>query len=272
MAKTLSIAKEGVEKFTWPVSADKIGNAKISLYAIGQNDSDALERQLNINPLGIKVTNVMQGVLNETNPSVNLKRDFDKNATDLKSSLNLAGSTFAQLNGSYSSLIDYPYGCTEQTMSRLVPSIVAFDMHKNFGIDLDQTQIQRFQKVKSKSLSRLKDLQHYDGGWGWWSNDSSDPYLTAYVLEGLKLLQDANLAETKYLVKSGINWLNKAADKLTKQLQDPKLVEDYLAKERRTDLARIVYVQSIYGITPSKGTMTWLNSKVSILPQNHSLI
>ena len=28
-------------------------------------------------------------------------------------------------------------------------------------------------------------FQHDDGGWGWWKNDQSDPFMTAYVIDGL---------------------------------------------------------------------------------------
>ena len=34
-------------------------------------------------------------------------------------------------------------------------------------------------------LQRLYSQQHYDGGWGWWVTDKSNPYLTAYVLQGM---------------------------------------------------------------------------------------
>lgn len=266
LAKTLSITKEGVEKFSWPIKVKKTGEAKLTLTASGQAGSDGLEKSIKINPLGIRVSRVRQGVLNEKNPTVNLNQIVDPKAIDLKSSLKLAGSTFAQLRGSYGSLINYPYGCTEQTMSRLVPSIVAYKMHKNFGISLSSEQLEKFEKAKRKSIRRLKDLQHYDGGWGWWSNDSSDPYLTAYVLEGLKLLKEASIANEKYLTKSGITWLNKNTKELHRQLSDPKLIEDYSARARRVDLARMVYVQSLYGIKPDSTILKWLDSKVSILP------
>ena len=34
-------------------------------------------------------------------------------------------------------------------------------------------------------LRRLYDLQHEDGGWGWWRTDDNHPFMTAYALSGL---------------------------------------------------------------------------------------
>ena len=34
-------------------------------------------------------------------------------------------------------------------------------------------------------LDRLKDYQHDDGGWGWWKEDDSRVYMTAYVVGGI---------------------------------------------------------------------------------------
>jgi hypothetical protein len=34
-------------------------------------------------------------------------------------------------------------------------------------------------------LDRLADYQHDDGGWGWWKEDASQVYMTAYVVSGI---------------------------------------------------------------------------------------
>jgi uncharacterized protein YfaS (alpha-2-macroglobulin family) len=36
-----------------------------------------------------------------------------------------------------------------------------------------------------KGISRLYSFRHYDGGWGWWENDATNTFMTAYVLFGL---------------------------------------------------------------------------------------
>ena len=35
-------------------------------------------------------------------------------------------------------------------------------------------------------LQRIVNFQHDDGGWGWWAEDDSSPFETAYVLAGTR--------------------------------------------------------------------------------------
>ena len=40
-------------------------------------------------------------------------------------------------------------------------------------------------------LERLYSFQHDDGGWGWWPDDASRVFMTAYVVSGLGQAKDA---------------------------------------------------------------------------------
>ena len=42
-----------------------------------------------------------------------------------------------------------------------------------------------------KGLERLVGFQHGDGGWGWWSSDRTNLWMTAYVVYALGLAKDA---------------------------------------------------------------------------------
>lgn len=265
LAKTLSVGKDKAARLIWPVSVEKTGTGKITLIARGETGSDALEKEIKINPFGLSMVMVKAGVLTAANNKVDLNFDLPPSISELKSTLRLAGSTMAQLKGSYAGLIDYPYGCTEQTMSRLVPSIVAFKLHQKFKFNLTPDNLTKFEEVKEKALKKLKEHQHYDGGWGWWADDASDPYLTAHVLEGFKLLSESGVQIEPSMIQNGLKWLSASTVNLHKALLDPKLVEGYTARERRCDLARMVYTQTLYGIKPDTKIMKWLDGRVENL-------
>ncbi len=40
-------------------------------------------------------------------------------------------------------------------------------------------------KMIAAGMERIRDYQHADGGWGWWKDDASDTWMTAYVVYGL---------------------------------------------------------------------------------------
>lgn len=78
-------------------------------------------------------------------------------------------------------LIGFPYGCTEQTMSRFYPDLLV----SRLGATAELKKKHNLPVLVRDGLARLSKLQHSDGGWGWWENDKNDPFMTAYVLTGL---------------------------------------------------------------------------------------
>ena len=58
-----------------------------------------------------------------------------------------------------------------------------------------------------QGLQRLYSQQHYDGGWGWWAEGESNPYLSAYVVFGLAKAREAGFAVPAGLLQRGLSYL-----------------------------------------------------------------
>ncbi|HLK61068.1 MAG TPA: hypothetical protein VKU00_31170, partial [Chthonomonadaceae bacterium] len=118
-------------------------------------------------------------------------------------------------------LIGFPYGCTEQTMSRFLPDLlVQRAMRLNSLHDVKHAE--ELPKMVRNGLQRLYRFQHADtGGWGWWEHDKDDPWMTAYVLYGLSVAQAEG-----YPVSA--NALQKGRKAALKFLQEPDRVESSL--------------------------------------------
>ncbi|HEX5887922.1 MAG TPA: hypothetical protein VFY61_04430, partial [Pyrinomonadaceae bacterium] len=84
----------------------------------------------------------------------------------------------------------FPYACTEQTMSSFVPNLVVAQTLKDVPTAKIRASNDLDAKVR-KGLDRLYAYQHGDGGWGWWKDDRSDPFMTAYVVDGLTMASRA---------------------------------------------------------------------------------
>jgi len=56
-------------------------------------------------------------------------------------------------------------------------------------------------------LDRLYDFQHEDGGWGWWKEDQSMVFMTAYVVSGLAQAKAAGYDVKDDALKSAETWL-----------------------------------------------------------------
>ncbi|HEX7770914.1 MAG TPA: hypothetical protein VF435_00755, partial [Pyrinomonadaceae bacterium] len=114
------------------------------------------------------------------------RADTQARALRIEVSPSIAGALFGALDY----LTSYPYGCTEQTMSSFVPNIVVAQALKDVPTAKIRASNDLDSKVR-KGLDRLYAYQHGDGGWGWWKDDRSDPFMTAYVVDGMAMARRA---------------------------------------------------------------------------------
>ncbi|HYE79739.1 MAG TPA: MG2 domain-containing protein, partial [bacterium] len=125
--------------------------------------------------------------------------------------LTLTPTLASSLINSLDYLIGYPYGCTEQTMSRFLPTVIVGQTLRE--LDLDRPEIAaQIPDMVAKGYARLQKMQHDDGGWGWWEYDESDPWMTAYVLEGYARAADAGYPPDERSRQRGIDWAKSYLD------------------------------------------------------------
>lgn len=85
-------------------------------------------------------------------------------------------------------------------MSSFLPNIIVSQTVSDFSTAFIRNPEDLKKKVE-RGRNRLYSFQHEDGGWGWWKDDPSDPFMTAYVIDGFTLakqvgyeIDDARLA------------------------------------------------------------------------------
>lgn len=261
LSQQVKLAPEKVSRVSWPVKILKSGTGTIMVKAIGQTAADAMETKLPLRPLGVPVVLTSSGCLNADDQTIDLPVSYPGDAAEgsLNVSVHLSSSSLSSVMSNFSALIDYPYGCTEQTMSRLMPAVVAVKMNKKLGVPLEKKDLDKFKEVYKQAMVKLDEYQHGDGGWGWWTNDTSNPYLTALVLEGYKLLEETGYYVDPARKKRGLDWLASSSTELQKQLSDPKLVKDWWhTGELMTDLSKATYVQALHGRKLPAGLAKWV--------------
>jgi hypothetical protein len=91
--------------------------------------------------------------------------------------------------GALDPLIEYPYGCVEQTMTRFLPAVAA---RRALG-EVPLRFREKLPAVIAAGLQRLYSLQNSDGSWGWWNGGGQNAPLTAYVLYGLAICKKAGV-------------------------------------------------------------------------------
>ena len=190
--QTVTIDKLGEHRVDWQISAPQTGQITLLAKALTNTESDAVELALDVVPRGLREAKAERWTTTEENAqqefSLSLPANTDVNSRKLR--IEVAPSVAATLFGALDYLTTYPYGCTEQTMSSFLPNIIVSQTLNEF----QSTSIRNREQLKKKverGRNRLYAFQHEDGGWGWWKNDSSDPFMTAYVIDGLTLAKQA---------------------------------------------------------------------------------
>ncbi len=132
---------------------------------------------------------------------VSLPKSFDPTSGEL--SVELSPSLAAAMARALEALEHYPYEATEQTVSRFLPNLETYRILQDFGLE-DAALKSRLDRTLSDGIARLQSRQNFDGGWGWWTEDESDPYLTAYVLLALHRARQAGVSvEESAIAKAG---------------------------------------------------------------------
>ena len=153
--------------------------------AIADTDSDAVELSLPVLPFGLRRDASQSGSLSSGGTATaNLTIPAESNPAARTIQVSLAPSLAGSLLGALDFLTGYPYGCTEQTLSEYLPTLVVARTMAQLKLEPTErlTQVDRY---ATAGLNRLLDYQHEDGGWGWWKTDENEPFMTAYATFGL---------------------------------------------------------------------------------------
>ncbi|MEK7483506.1 MAG: alpha-2-macroglobulin family protein, partial [Planctomycetota bacterium] len=248
--QTIKVRGKKDYRLDWVVSVRGEGKTTIKMSALTTVDSDAVEQSFPVYLHGIEKFLSTNGVMTGENNQlagdqshsllVNVPAERIPESTRL--TLNFSPTMASVILEALPYLAQYPYGCVEQTMSRFLPSVLAAKTLKQLGFSFEETlpnaknyspDHPRFANMRpqaclnDKVLSamveqgklRLYDFQHSDGGWGWWKKDTSNLYMTSYVLFGLNQARQAGVSiESDRIMRGGQFLLN--------QLQQVNLKED----------------------------------------------
>ncbi|MBN2496931.1 MAG: alpha-2-macroglobulin [Deltaproteobacteria bacterium] len=227
-ARTVRVPAGADARVDWRVRVAQAGKVVLRTSARGGGYADAMEKPFVAHEHGIEKTLVKAGKLRGSQAQVQLDLPpRRKGSTRLE--IQIAPSLAVTMLDALPFLIDYPYGCTEQTMSRFLPAVIvarsleklgispADVMHKVFGgvepkhaaktHPRGKRDLGELATVIQAGMDRLIDFQHGDGGWGWWKTGDSDRFMSAYVVWGLSLAQQAGVQFERRVLDRGVSYL-----------------------------------------------------------------
>jgi uncharacterized protein YfaS (alpha-2-macroglobulin family) len=175
-------------------------------------ESDGIELKIPVEPKGISIVAVKNFSLSKRKDAFSTDLELNGESSKQKVTLKLSPTLIGNILSSLDELVGYPYGCVEQTMSRFLPSIIVANLLYELKIELKSKTFKELPEIVKAGLKRLKDFQHSDGGWGWWENDQTNPFMTAYVMYGLALTKSAGYKVESEIFNRGLEALRKFAE------------------------------------------------------------
>jgi uncharacterized protein YfaS (alpha-2-macroglobulin family) len=119
--------------------------------------------------------------------------------------LTLDRTGMGRLDEGLSYLVGYPYGCLEQTTSKVVPMIALAELAKSAHLPgLDGGQARKFVEI---GIAKILRHQHEDGGFGLWIGANPEPHYTATGLWGLSVAKAAGFQVDGAALERGAQYL-----------------------------------------------------------------
>ncbi len=217
----------GLFRAEWEVEAKTVGQAELSLGAISHNHSDGVERMIEIIPSGMNRTVGLVGRTSEDNVELKLDLPASEERKDTQVTLKLSTTYATQMLGALPYLIEFPYGCTEQTLSRFLPSVAVMGAAEQLALDLEEIDSFIFgelsneavggredfrdllEEVIADGITRMEELQLADGSWPWMPGGRSDLFMTAYAVWSLTLAEEMDVDLESIDMGAARDWLER---------------------------------------------------------------
>ncbi|MCU0784099.1 MAG: MG2 domain-containing protein [Verrucomicrobia bacterium] len=228
-----SVAANSETRVDWKGVIKNPGNVRIKVIgrAAKSNYADAMEKAYVAYEHGIEKFIAKSGKVRGNDITVKLDLPTERKADSTSLIVQVTPSMAVTMLDALPYLVDYPYGCTEQTMSRFLPAVITAKTLRDLGLDPEDVMGRVFGGIETNAaaathpkgkkdlaeldaitkagLERLYDFQHGDGGWGWWKEGGSDHWMTAYVLWGLTLAKEAGVQVKQDVLGRAFNFLDK---------------------------------------------------------------
>ena len=143
--RTVTIAAGGETRINWTVDVVASGLTTIRMKALTDEESDAVEIKVPVQVHGMLKTESFTGVIrpNGKNAIVEVKVPEERIPAQSRLEIRYSPSLAGAMVDSLPYLLQYPYGCTEQTLNRFLPAVLTQRTLQKMGVNLADVKQQR---------------------------------------------------------------------------------------------------------------------------------
>ena len=272
----IKIPANGEARIDWLVEALAAGDAVIVMKALTDEESDAVEKTLPVYVHGMLKQDSFSAFIapDKESTTIEIRVPEERKPEQTKLTVNFSPSLAASMIDALPYLVDYPYGCTEQTLNKFLPTVivrkiigdgwdisqraggasppVASEHAPNRGVSTPRSWAiarkvspvfdkEQIDEMVRDGVTRLTNMQCSDGGWGWFSGwgERSSGHLTALVLHGLFMARECDVDVPDDVLERGMNWLRQYQNRQIVRIKYPTQPE---GKERADEVDAFVFM------------------------------
>ena len=203
--QTIEVPKDGKVPVLFSIEAKKIEEGNFTFSAVMNGESDKVIFSLPVkHPSPEQKRHVAHGVV-EGAKTIELELPPEAIAESAMLHVSVDPNGLAGLGNGLRDLVGYPYGCLEQTTSKVIPMIALRGLAE--GLDLAWLEGAKLDGFVKAGIAKIGRHQLANGGFSLWPGGSASAYYTAYALWGLHVAQKAGYSVDESRIKEGLTYL-----------------------------------------------------------------
>ncbi len=243
--RTMQMGAGAKTQMTIPVTAAGLGRAEFDVRVSGPNGLSTVQNlAVRVQPSAATIARRIVRAIPGNGGAITVSSDLLADLVPNSGQVSVTVSPFGSLDvpGLLKALDRYPYGCTEQTVSRALPLLAVNQLASLEQLALDDKADERVVNAIERVLAR----QGGNGSFGLWSVGGDDLWLDAFVTDFLTRAREKQFAVPQIA-------FNLALDRLRNQVVNTSEIN----KEEAAGIAYALYVLARNG-RPVMGDLRYL--------------
>jgi len=185
--------------------AEKVGSAKLRFHVEGGGEQDTVAITKRIEPpTTLEAVALYGSTRSAAGEKLGDLRAIRTDVGDLE--VSVASTALVGLGGSVEQLTDYPYDCTEQLASRLLPLLPLRELAKAYDLPLPSNT----DAFVAETVAKIVRRQRNDGGFGLWDESTrSHPWVSSYALWSLSMAKKRGALVPERTIDRGKQYLGR---------------------------------------------------------------
>ncbi len=214
-----------------------LGEAELTFKATNGKQASALKQTLSVRPVSPYITTTQFDISSKKDVEISNRRNMFEELS--KSRLQVSATPMAFGFGLSEYLENYQYSCTEQLLSKAIPSVFLPEVYAAKGLDKKPTKLKSPQEQHKETIALLRSRQTSSGGFALYSgSQTTNLSVSLYVILYLIEARDRGFQVPDDLLILAKEFLNSKITHKTKSLSEVR------------EFAKSLYLQARLGLVP----------------------